>query len=76
VDWCCLDTSGASCGILLMWDSRVVEKVKECVGEYTVACSFRNVENQFTWVFASVYGPNCDCDRRFLWDELFGLVNC
>lgn len=26
-----------------MWDSRVAEKVKECVGEYTVACSFRNV---------------------------------
>lgn len=57
-----------------MWDSRVVEKVKECVGEYTVACSFRNVENQFTWAFASVYGPNCDCDRSFLWDELVGLV--
>jgi hypothetical protein len=34
------------------------------------------LKNQFTWVFASVYGPNCDCDRRFLWDELFGLVNC
>lgn len=25
--------------------------------------------------FASVYGPNCDCDRRFLWDELVGVVN-
>jgi len=36
VDWCFLDTSGALGGIVLMWDMRVVEKVKECVGEYTL----------------------------------------
>jgi exonuclease III len=30
VDWCYMGASGASCGILLMWDRRVVEKVKEC----------------------------------------------
>jgi exonuclease III len=32
VDWCCLDSSGASGGILIMWDKRVVEKVDVCVG--------------------------------------------
>jgi hypothetical protein len=31
VDWCCLDSKGASGGILLTWDKRVVEKV-ECGG--------------------------------------------
>jgi len=25
-------------------------------------------------VFAGVYSPNFDCDRRFLWDELAGLL--
>jgi hypothetical protein len=43
VDWCYLGSSGASGGILLMWDRRVVEKIEECVGRYVVACSFKNV---------------------------------
>jgi hypothetical protein len=51
-----------------------MEKV-EFVGEYIVACSFRNVEDQFTWTFAGVYCPNYECDRRFLWDELARLLN-
>jgi hypothetical protein len=33
VDWCCLDSCGASGGILIMWDKRVVEKVDVCLGE-------------------------------------------
>jgi len=37
--------SSASGGILLMWDRRVVEKIEVCGGEYVVACSFRNVED-------------------------------
>jgi exonuclease III len=39
VDWCYSGANGASGGILLMWDKRVVEKVEECIGRYTVACS-------------------------------------
>jgi hypothetical protein len=57
VDWCYLASRGASYGILLMWDGRVVEKIEACV----VACSFRNVEDNFTWAFAGVYGPNIQC---------------
>jgi hypothetical protein len=37
VDCCCLDSRGASSGILLMRDRRVMKKVEECVGEYTIA---------------------------------------
>jgi hypothetical protein len=51
--------------ILLMWDSRVVENIKEYMGEFIVACSFRNIEDQFTWASASVYGPNSNCDEGF-----------
>lgn len=29
VDWCYLGVNGASGGILLMWDRRVVEKLEE-----------------------------------------------
>jgi hypothetical protein len=32
VDWCCLDSRGALGGILIMWDTRVVEKIEMCGG--------------------------------------------
>lgn len=47
--WCYTTSKGAFSGILLMWDRRVVEKIKKCVGEFTVACSFKNVEDGFCW---------------------------
>jgi hypothetical protein len=56
VDWCCLDSSGASGGILIMWDKRVVEKVDVCLGDFTLAVSFGNVVDRFVWAFAGVYG--------------------
>jgi len=74
-DWCYLPSSGASGGILLMWDRRVVEKLEAHVGAYVVACSFRNCADNFTSAFAGVYGPNLDPLHRSLWDELAGLLS-
>lgn len=34
-------------GVLVIWSKRVVEKCKECIGEYIVACSFNNVRDGF-----------------------------
>lgn len=50
---------GASCGILLSLDRRVVEKIEECV----VVCKFRCISDQFEWAFDSVCGPNLDVDN-------------
>jgi hypothetical protein len=52
VDLCYLGLRGASRGILLMWDRRMVEKIEDCVGTFLVACSFRNVSEHFEWAFA------------------------
>ncbi|XP_042950267.1 uncharacterized protein LOC122282377 [Carya illinoinensis] len=68
-----LNPNGASGGVLVMWDQRVVEKLEEFVGMFTVACSFRSVIDGYMWAFAGVYGPNIDRDHRLLWDELAGL---
>jgi hypothetical protein len=38
---------GASKKILLMWDRRTVEKIEDCLGMYTVSCSFRSVSDNF-----------------------------
>ena len=73
VDWVYLGSLGASGGILVMWDSRVVENLEEAVGHYSVSCRFKNVGDNFEWAFTSVYGPNVDRERRLLWEELSGL---
>ena len=75
MDWACLGSVGASGGILVMWDRRVVEKVEEAIGQYSVSCKFQNVEDQFEWAFSGVYSPNADIDRRFMWDELSGVCS-
>jgi exonuclease III len=75
VDWCYMEASGASGGILLMWDRRVVEKVEECVGRYIVTCSLHNTGDNVVWAFGGVYGPNDDRDRRELWDEFAWLMS-
>ncbi|KAG6625187.1 hypothetical protein CIPAW_16G079100 [Carya illinoinensis] len=56
-----------------MRDKRVVEKSEDCTGDYMVACSFKNIVDEYQWAFASVYGPNLDCAGSVLWDELAGL---
>ena len=68
-----LGSDGASGGILLMWDRRVVEKVEEVVGHFSVSCKFKNVDDHFEWAFIGVYGPNSDRDRHLPWEELAGI---
>ena len=59
--------------VVVMWDMRVVDKVEEAVGSFSVFCKFKSVVDQFDWAFTSVYGPNSVIVRRLLWEELFGL---
>jgi exonuclease III len=75
VDWVYPGSEGALWGILLMWDRRVVEKVDEAVGLFSVSCKFRCVTDQYDWAFLGVYGPQSDGDRRVMWEELFRLAN-
>ncbi|KAF5457277.1 hypothetical protein F2P56_021390, partial [Juglans regia] len=56
-----------------MWDKIVVEAIEECVGEFSVSTLFKNVCDGWEWAFVGCYGPNRDCDRRRLWEELAGI---
>ena len=58
-----------------MWDRRVVEKVEEAVGHFSVSCKFKNVGDQFEWAFTGIYGPNLNKRRRLMWEELTGLIS-
>ena len=73
VDWSYLGSCGASGVVLVMWDTRVVNKMVEAVGRFSVSCKFTSVLDQFVWAFTGVYGPNLLRDMRFLWEELCGL---
>ena len=64
VDWSFLGSCGASGGVLLMWDTWVVNKAEEAVGRFSLSCKFTSVSDQFVWAFTGVYGPNSLRDRR------------
>ncbi len=38
-----LGSVGASGGIILMWDRRIVEKLDAAVGHFSISCKFQNV---------------------------------
>ena len=73
VDSLCLNSKGASGGIIIMWDTRVVEKVEEAVGHYSVSCKFKVVSSGLVWGFSGVYGPLRAVERRLMWEELEGV---
>ena len=68
-----MDAIGAVGGILLFWDSRVLELMDLVIGMFSISCQFRNCEDGFQWTFSGVYGPILDCNRDSFWDEL-GVV--
>ena len=54
VDWVFLGSNGASGGILLMWDGRVVEKIEDEVGQFSISCKFKTVMDQHEWMYIGV----------------------
>ncbi|KAL4606932.1 hypothetical protein ACB092_09G139200 [Castanea dentata] len=73
IDWLYLGSKGASGGILLMWERRVVEKLEEAVGPFSISCRFKNVSDQFEWAFTGIYGSNSNRKCQFMWEEFANL---
>ena len=57
-------------GVLVFWDSRVLELIEMGIGNFLVSCRFKNVEDGFCWVFTRVYGPVVGRFREDFWEEL------
>ena len=70
LDWGALDAFGSAGGILICWDKRTLEVLALEVGQFSVSCRFRNVEDGFVWMFTGVYGPFSREERECLWEEL------
>ena len=57
-------------GILIFWDTRVIQLLEKEEGQFTLSFRFKSLEEDFVWVFTGVYGPNVYARREDLWDEL------
>ena len=60
-----LPTMNTAGGIILMWDKRVLEKIHVRIGEYSVSCQWRSLDDGFVWTGSGVYGPNLDTMRSY-----------
>ena len=70
VDWVALDAIHTAEGILVVWDTRVYEKIDCVVGSFSVSVLLKGVADCFVWICTRVYGLN-DADLRdALWAEL------
>ena len=56
MDWVSSNTTGASGGILILWDSRVLQLIEKEESQFSVSCKFRNCEGSFTWIFTGLHG--------------------
>ena len=58
VKWGASCSEGASSGIMILWDSTVVQLVGLEESCHTLSCRFSNCGDNFSWVFTSLYGPS------------------
>ncbi|RVW49728.1 hypothetical protein CK203_070052 [Vitis vinifera] len=68
--WGALEASGFAGGILVCWDKRTLDVLDVEVGQFSISCRVRNVEDGLIWMFTGVYGPFSREERDCLWEEL------
>ncbi|RVW38710.1 Transposon TX1 uncharacterized 149 kDa protein [Vitis vinifera] len=71
-DWVALPTSGASGGILIIWDSKNLRREEVVIGAFSVSVKFSLDGCGPLWISA-VYGPNSPSLRKDFWVELFDI---
>ena len=70
LDWGAMGAQGTTGGILVCWDKRSLELLEMEVGNYSISCRLKNVENEVVWTFTGVYGSCNRKEREMLWEEL------
>ncbi|RVW31856.1 hypothetical protein CK203_099023 [Vitis vinifera] len=70
LDWGAMGAQGSAGGILVCWDKRSLELLEMEVGNFSILCRLKNVEDGVVWIFTGVYGPCNKKEREELWEEL------
>ena len=55
LEWGVVNARGATRGVVVFWDNRVLEFVGMEVGQFSVSCCFKNFDDGFVWIFIGVY---------------------
>ena len=61
---------GALGGIIVFWDSRVLQLVGMEEIDFSISCRFKTCEDNFLGMFIGYYGPSANRRREGLWEEL------
>ena len=56
LDWKALNSRGASSGVLVFWDKRVLHLLEAEVGTFSMSCRFKSCEDDFCWNFSGSMG--------------------
>ena len=56
LEWGTVNARGATGGVVVFWDNRVLDLIGMEVVQFSISCRFRNYEDGFVWVFTGVYG--------------------
>ncbi|RVW49588.1 hypothetical protein CK203_076791 [Vitis vinifera] len=72
-EWAALPASGASGGILIIWDSKKLYREEVVLGSFSVSISFAMDGRESLWLSA-VYGPNNSALRKDFWVELSDIA--
>ena len=51
---------------MVFWDNKVSELLEMEISVHSLSCWFKNCDDNFIWVFSSVYGPVSIADRVVL----------
>ena len=70
LDWGAMGAQGSAGGILVCWDKRSLELLEMEVGNFSISCRLKNVEDGLVWIFTGVYGSCNRKEREALWEEL------
>ena len=70
MEWVASNAKGASGGILILWDSKVLQLVEVEESRYSLSCKIWNIEDNFIWNYSGVYRPTSNENRELLWEEL------
>lgn len=68
--WVCCESMRTSGGILVIWNRKVLSKVDQWVGEFSVSVVLKEVNGKAKWTVTSVYGLTDSRIRHVLWEEL------
>ncbi|XP_034681036.1 uncharacterized protein LOC117910970 [Vitis riparia] len=70
LDWGAMGAQGSAGGILVCWDKRSLELLEMEVGNFSISCRLKNVEDGMVWIFTGIYGLCNRKKREALCEEL------